>query len=284
MLSFITNNDLFNNDLLFVAGGFIFIAGGVILTYSFYKFPIVNKSESLVNTNSTLDPLTDLPVAELSNLQYVEASVQASNINLEAGVQTANHYVNTGMQTSARMWLESIRNWITEILSSSPQVSDQYVDVGVQTNNISTYQIVKNWFLEVCSVRSSELTDLGQNNVNKWINKLDPIQSVDLHDSVFSLTTRSDISNSSLQELVAPNDSVSNISEVVSESNLQDLVELTNNIPTHYNIVDFPTYSSIINTPDARFSHIIVEGVHQYFVIVGNAILSVDPSVFNYFV
>jgi len=46
------------------------------------------------------------------------------------------------------------------------------------------------------------------------MDKLDSIQSVDLHDSDFSLTTRSDISNSSLQQLVAPNDSVSNISNI----------------------------------------------------------------------
>jgi len=157
-----------------------------------------------------------------------------------------------------------------------------YVDAAVQTDVTSVWGAIKNWFLEVFSIRSSEIDSIGINNVHKWINKLDPIQSVDLHDSESPLTSVS--SNSTLRNLVNPDDSASNITEVVSESNLQDLVELTNSIPTHYNIVDFPTYSSIINTPDASFTHIIVEGVHQYFVIVGNAILSVDPSVFNYFV
>jgi hypothetical protein len=41
------------------------------------------------------------------------------------------------MQTSNRMWLESIRNWITEILGSGTTSSHSgpgYVDVGVQTN------------------------------------------------------------------------------------------------------------------------------------------------------
>jgi len=107
MLSFSTNNDLFNNDLLFVAGSVIFIAGGVILTYSFYKFPTINKSESLVNTLPKLD--SDLQLDKLPSHSYTEAAVQTANINLEASVQTRaggqNHYVNTGMQTSARMWL-----------------------------------------------------------------------------------------------------------------------------------------------------------------------------------
>ena len=49
MFNFITNNDLFNNELLFVVDGLTFLGGGVILTSSFYKFPIVNKSESLLN-------------------------------------------------------------------------------------------------------------------------------------------------------------------------------------------------------------------------------------------
>lgn len=46
------------------------------------------------------------------------------------------------MQTSARMWLESIRNWITEILGTNPQ-GGQYVDVGVQTNAPSIWTTVK---------------------------------------------------------------------------------------------------------------------------------------------
>jgi len=64
------------------------------------------------------------------------------------------------MQTSARMWLESIRNWITEILGggggsaigASPS-NPQYVDVGVQTNATTMWGTVKQWFLEVLSVR-----------------------------------------------------------------------------------------------------------------------------------
>lgn len=43
---------LLNNDLLFVGGSLIFIGVG-ILTLSYYNiFTTVNKSESLINTNS----------------------------------------------------------------------------------------------------------------------------------------------------------------------------------------------------------------------------------------
>lgn len=224
-----------------------FIVTGILIQ-SLYISSATPNSESLVNTLPKLD--SDLQLDKLPSHSYTDVAVQVSNINLaEAGMQTSNQYVNTGMQTSARMWLESIRNWITEILSN-PQVSGQYVDVGIQTNTISTYQTVKNWFLEVCSIRSSELTDLGEKRVNKWMDKLDSIQSVDLHDSDFSLTTRSDISNSSLQELVAPNDSVSQISEVVSNSatdinssirvydmnNPADVIDLMNDPTVVFNI------------------------------------------------
>jgi len=65
------------------------------------------------------------------------------------------------------------------------------------------------------------------------MDKLDSAQSVDLHDSDFSLT--SDISNSTLQHLVDPNDSVSQISEVVSETSLQNVESVTNRV---YDITD----------------------------------------------
>jgi hypothetical protein len=69
-----------------------------------------------------------------------------------------------GMQTSAsaKGWLESIRNWITEILGTNPnpQATGQYVDVGVQTNAPSLWGSVKQWFLEVCSVRGSQLSSM----------------------------------------------------------------------------------------------------------------------------
>ena len=219
----------FNNDLLIVAVASTFIVGGVILTYSFYNdiFPTVNKGESLINTNSSLNSISridsNIQLDNLSNHSYVEASIQTENIQVEASVQAANTYVNTGMQTSARMWLESVRNWINEILTGgSPATSSHsgpgYVDVGVQTNATSWWATVKQWILEVCSVRSSELSSMGQNKVEKWRNNLNSDQSVDLHNSDSPLTTLKFGSDSELQNLVDPNDSASQISEVVSNS------------------------------------------------------------------
>jgi hypothetical protein len=213
---------LFNNDLLFVVGSVIFIAGGIFTLSKYNIFPTINKGESLINTNSSLDTigLQATNLSETNNLltqSYVEASVQTTDILVETGIQTANTYVNTGMQTSARMWLESIRNWITEILGSgTSNPNPQYVDVGVQTNATTMWATVKQWFFEVCSVRSSELTSIGYNKVDKWINNLDSDQSVDLHDSNSPLTIYKFESESELQNLVDPNDSASQINEVVS--------------------------------------------------------------------
>ena len=248
----------FNNDLLFVAS--TFIVGGVILTYSFYNdiFPTINKGESLINTNSSLNSISridsNIQLDNLSNHSYVEASIQTENIQVEASVQAANTYVNTGMQTSARMWLESVRNWINEILTGgSPATSSHsgpgYVDVGVQTNATSWWATVKQWFLEVCSVRSSELSSMGQNKVEKWRNNLNSDQSVDLHNSDSPLTTLKFGSDSELQNLVDPNDSASQISEVVSNS--------ATNINSSIRVYDWNNRADVLdlmNDPTVVFS------------------------------
>jgi hypothetical protein len=131
---------LFNNDSMVVVSAILVLG---VFSYTFYNNifttvpnnPIINNglnNESLINTNSVLE--AGVAADQPSNLtsQYVEASVQASDPNIV-------NYVNTGMQTSSRMWLESIRNRITEILgtTSNTPATGQYVDVGVQTNTIS---------------------------------------------------------------------------------------------------------------------------------------------------
>jgi hypothetical protein len=196
-----------------------FIVTGILIQSLYISSPTPN-NESLVNTNSSLDTIglqaTNLPE---SHLQLIDASVQTdANIQVEASVQVANTYVNTGMQTSSRMWLESIRNWITEILGTTTNTpaTGQYVDVGVQTNAISLWDSVKQWFLEVCSIRGSELSSMGYNKVANWRNKLDDIQEASLHDSESPLTTLKFGTDSELQKLVDPNDSASQVSEVIS--------------------------------------------------------------------
>ena len=109
----------FNYDSFeIIAIGFI-VSG--ILTYSFYKSAGPINNESLVNTNSNSDLSNNLTTNPASQL-------------IDAGVQTeANTYVNTGIQTSPRMWLESVKNWINEILggASPTNPNPQYVDAGV---------------------------------------------------------------------------------------------------------------------------------------------------------
>jgi U3 small nucleolar ribonucleoprotein component len=85
------------------------------------------------------------------------------------------------------------------------------VDASVQTEGTkSIWQIVKDWFRETFSIRSSELDSLGQVGVENWRNNLDSIQSVSLNDSESPLTAV--MSNSSLHQLVGPDDSASQIS------------------------------------------------------------------------
>jgi hypothetical protein len=155
----------FNYDLFEIVA-IAFVVSG-IFTYTFYNSSGTVNNESLVNTNSmspaSLDSISKLDsniqLDNLPNLDYVEVGVQTTNIQVEASIQATTTYVNTGMQTSARMWLESIRNWINEILGTgpTPNPNPNYVDIGVQTNATSTWQIVKQWFLDACSIRSSEL-------------------------------------------------------------------------------------------------------------------------------
>jgi len=62
---------------------------------------------------------------------------------------------------------------------------------------------------------------MGYTKVDKWRNNIDSNQSVDLHDSESSLTTLKFGTDSDLQNLLVcsahPNDSASNVSEVISE-------------------------------------------------------------------
>jgi len=254
---------LFNNDLLFVVGSII-VKG--IFTYSFYNnIFTTNNSESLINTNYSLNPIsrldTNIQLDNLPNHNYVDSIVQTDNIQVEASVQTANTYINTGMQTSSRMWLESIKNWIDNILGDSGITSSHsgpgYVDVGVQTNATAALQnyqsmwtTVKQWFLDVCSIRSSQLSSMGYNKIEKWRNNLDSIQSVDLHDSENPLTVLKFGTESSLQQLVTPDDSTSNICEVISENNLQN-VETANRFYDMNNPADV---LDLMNDPTVVFS------------------------------
>jgi hypothetical protein len=266
----------FNYDSFEIVAIAFVVSGIFIYNYSFYNSSAAGpsspaagggvqlKNESLVNTNSNLDSLSDLPVLDSHlNLQYVEASVQ---------VQAVDTYVNTGMQTSTRMWYESIRNWIDELLSS-PTQAGKYVDVGVQVDTSkSTWQTVKQWFLDVCSIRSSELSSIGENKVKKWRCKLDSTQSVDLHDSESPLTSLAfgSPNNSTLDKLVDPDDSASQLSPIISGSGAADANRV-------YDVTD----SGVLNLymQDETMDFEVIDNVH--YAVTDNIYLSIDPSIVN---
>jgi len=66
---------------------------------------------------------------------------------------------------------------------------------------------------------------MGHNKVDKWRTGLDSIQSVNHHDSESPLNTMafSSPTNSTLENLVDPNDSASQVSPIISESSLDNV-------------------------------------------------------------
>jgi len=270
----------FNYDL-FEIGAIAFVVSGILI-YSLSKSAgTINNSESLVNTKSlsispthlnldsnissstlqttapathspTLDSISNLP---LVNIDHVNVGVQ---VQVDQGVQ-ASTYVNTGMQTSARMWLQTIRDWINELLSSTP-ANPNYVDVGVQATPVlehaSRWQSFKDWALDCFSMRSSEYSSVGVRGVDRWRNKLDSNQSLELHDSESPLSQLG-LHNaeyfSTLENLVNPEDSASQISEVISEAHLQNVENVTrvydmSNVNDVLDLMNDPTVVMSINS------------------------------------
>jgi hypothetical protein len=117
------------------------------------------------------------------------------------------------------------------------------------------------------------------NKVTKWRNNLDSIQSVDHHDSESPLTILRFETDSPLQQLVGPNDSASNISEVVSESNLQK-VESTSNVNSRiYDMNDPEVLADLMNDPTV-FPYLDTADKNYYFHVLDN-IYVVYLSVIN---
>jgi hypothetical protein len=165
-----------------------------------------------------------------------------------------------------------IKNRINEILSIP---NPQYVDVGVQTNAISLWGSVKQWFLEVCSIRSSELSSMAYNKVEKWKNKIGSNQSVDLNDSESSLTTLKFGSDTELQNLVDPNDSVSNISEVISESSLQIPSNTVYDINIYNQEFIYENLNKVSNHIDYSY---VIDGVTHAVLVTADKIFTIDPN------
>jgi hypothetical protein len=254
----------FNYDLFEIVAVAFVVSG--LLTFSIYNSSPINNNESLVNTSA------------LATNSELSQNLVDTGVQIDTSLQAATTYVNTGMQTSPRMWLESIRNWITEILGTP--ANPQYVDVGVQTNTTSVWGTVKQWFLEVCSVRGSELSSMVNAKVEKWITKINPSGASASTDTVESNHTINSVnSDSSLQNLVNPDDSASEISEMVFEPNLDHIESASNVINRVYDITDRAVLNQIMETSTAY-----IEYHNNFPYLVGDQLLSVDPSIFNCFI
>jgi|SRR6267378_113923 len=204
----------FNYDSFEIVTIAFIVSGLLICKYSFYNSSSIApvNNESLVNTNTSLNSISKLnsniQLDNLPNQGYEEASVQTVDIQVDACIQATNTYVNTGMQTSARMWLESVRNWINEILSGgSPATSSHsgpgYVDVGVQTNAPSVWATVKQWFLEVLDQKLRSSLEIRRELQHKYLENsedsiiTDKIQeventNVEIHNMYESVNTKFD--------------------------------------------------------------------------------------------
>ena len=92
---------------------------------------------------------------------------------------------------------------------------------------------------------------MGYNKVSNWRNNLDSIQSVDLHDSESPLTIMAfgSPNNSTLDKLVDPDESASQVTEVISESNLQN-VETVNRV---YDMSNRQDVLDLMNDPTVVF-------------------------------
>ena len=275
-----------------------FVVAGVFTYFYSTSSPIIN-NESLVNTNSTstLDPtiatnisnstlVTTAPVTHTPTLDSISNLPPINIDHLDVGVQAhldgaTSTYVDTGMQTNARMWMQTIRDWINELLSTAPS-NPNYVDVGVQASPVlehaSRWQSFKDWMLEAFSMRSSSYSSIGMRRVENWKNDLDSIQSVDLHDSESPLTSIvfGSPNNSSLDKLVDPGDSISQVSEIISESSLQ----VPSNSVYDINIYNQHfLYESLNNESNYINSNYLIDGINHTVLVLGNNILTVDPNI-----
>jgi hypothetical protein len=157
-----------------------------LFTYSLttiYNESLVNTTASWSPTGPSLNSISELPVDNINNLPDAIADMGASG-HSDQGVN--------------------------------------YVDIGVQTESKSLWLTFKTWLKDVFSVRDSDVGTFGHDGVDNWRNNLDSIQSVVHPDSESLLTTLgfNAPSESTLENLVNPDDSISNVSDIISVSNV----------------------------------------------------------------
>jgi hypothetical protein len=226
---------------------------GSLFTYSFYNlFTTTNSlqsNESLVNTIPNLD-LTNLaesayPVLQPNVLHKIDVGVQteATVQVADASVQATTIHVNTGVQTSARIWYETVKIWITELLS----------------------------------IRSSQLQGVTPTEVRaeNWLNELDNTQLVSQN------SMNSVIFNSPINNLINVGESVSNVGESVSNVGESILLEYAQS-QTNFDIGSRAEYFNTISLQvDVELQNI--KGSQYMFAVINDVILTLNPNIFNLF-
>jgi hypothetical protein len=135
-----------------IGGLFSFTIYSIFTTNTSTVISTVEPVESLVNTIPNLDSIllaeSAYPLLQPNVLHKIDVGVQteATAQVADASVQAANTYVNAGIQTSARMWYETVKNWIMEILSMRSSnlqgLSPTEVRVENWIDNLSSTQLV----------------------------------------------------------------------------------------------------------------------------------------------
>lgn len=148
-----------------------------------------------------------------------------------------------------------------------------YVDAAVQTESKSLWQNFKDWLRDVFSVNSSDVGTFGHDKVDNWRNNINSTQSVDIQDSESSLTNIKFGNTSDLQNLVDTNDSVSNISEVLSNNSVSESTRV-------YDITD-PELLNLYMKDDTK-EYQVIDNIH--YVVSDNISLSIDPSIADLFI
>lgn len=251
------------NQIPFVVAAVIVVGG--LFTYTCYN--VCFSTHTVAGMNKSL-------VDTIPN--YVEAGVQTSNINVEAGVQAVN----------------------TNLLDTGVQASNLYVNTGMQTSARIWYQTVKNWIMEILSINSSEFQGdtPTEVRVENWLDNLESTQLISTN-SAQSVVSQG-------QGLIDPTDSASNIMESVISSNsipiqIPNPTPLmvpapqtsTGNIFLDYansqTTWDIGTRSEYFNTVSPQLNvelEVIMDnGIQHMFAVINDVLLTVNPEIFNLF-
>jgi len=166
-------------------------------------------------------------------------------------------YKEVGVQTDSLINTQLSMDSISEFPESTypciqPNILPDkfHVEAEVQTSYNSLWELFKDWVWEKYNVLSGSIARTPTEvKVVKWLDNLDPSQSTPSVD----------------------------VNSVVSESHLQQLVSV-------YDINDYVGYCNVICQPNAFFNHMVVDSVHQYFIHINDAILTVNPEIINSFI